>query len=93
MQAELTGDRFEITRIGSAIQELSPTDFQEWQWNVTPTKSGNRTLFLVVSILREDNNRTIKESALVRPIVVACNCEVSGSNRLIARSTSSGNVG
>ena len=50
MKAKLFGDGFEIIPLNEEAQIVSGDDPTLWSWNVSPIKSGNRTLHLQVSI-------------------------------------------
>lgn len=71
MRARLEGGAFDITSIGSEVQQLPTTGFREWRWDVTPVTSGNHPLFFTVSVLYEDT--LIEEKVLERRIDIAVN--------------------
>ncbi len=51
MSAELTGKHFQIDSLSSTVQGIPDSSFRQWDWDVTPTTSGNLTLHLHVSIV------------------------------------------
>jgi hypothetical protein len=53
MRAELKGDAFDITPIGSDVQPVLATGFTEWRWDVRPTSSGIHSLYLIVTPVHE----------------------------------------
>lgn len=53
MRARLQGGAFDITPIGSEVQQLTSQGFREWRWDVIPTASGNHPLSIIVSVLHE----------------------------------------
>ncbi len=71
MRAKLEGDAFEITLIGSDVQQLAATGFREWRWDVTPTTSGNHSLFFTISVLYKDD--LIEQRVLERRVDVVVN--------------------
>ncbi|MDQ4033465.1 MAG: hypothetical protein M3332_14945 [Actinomycetota bacterium] len=62
MRARLEGSAFDITPIGSDIQQLMSKGFREWRWDVIPTESGSHPLFLIVSVLHERYPSPIQEA-------------------------------
>lgn len=50
MKANLSGDGFDIEGSSSEAQLVPDDDFAHWTWNVTPIKSGRRTLILLVTV-------------------------------------------
>ncbi|MGH3772642.1 MAG: hypothetical protein ACRDRW_14820 [Pseudonocardiaceae bacterium] len=71
MRAKLEGDEFEITMIGSDVQQLAATGFLEWRWEVTPTTSGSRSLFFTISALYGDD--LIEQKVLERRVDATVN--------------------
>jgi hypothetical protein len=51
MKVRLVGDTFDILALSSEEQVVPDRGFAEWDWNVTPTKSGQRMLSLIVTAL------------------------------------------
>jgi hypothetical protein len=82
MRAKLEGNSFDIILIGSDVQELASTGFREWRWDVTPTASGNYSLFFTVSVLHEKYPNPIEEKVFERRIDVAINPRYSLSKWL-----------
>jgi len=50
MTVQLTGKDFDITSHSNAEQLIDPTGYTEWAWDVTPQKSGAKTLHLRVTL-------------------------------------------
>ncbi|MGH3972233.1 MAG: hypothetical protein ACRDS9_02745, partial [Pseudonocardiaceae bacterium] len=73
MRARLEGREFDITPIGSDVQQLMSQGFREWRWDVTPTASGNHPLVFIVSVLHEKYPSPIEEKVFERQIDVAVN--------------------
>jgi len=72
MRAKLEGGAFNITQIGSEVQQLGIAGFREWRWNVTPTASGDQQpLFFIISVLHEGT--LIEEKVFERRIDVTVN--------------------
>ena len=51
MEAQLTGPGFDIAPVTPAVQLVSKEAVTEWQWEVEPTKTGERRLHLTLSAL------------------------------------------
>lgn len=66
MTAELEHEpeSFHVQRIGSARQPIVPP-FTDWQWDVTPLKSGRRNLNVVVTAVIRLSDGTQEESQVV----------------------------
>lgn len=73
MRAKLEGGAFDITLIGSDVQQLTSKGFREWQWDVIPTSSGDHSLFFTVSVLHEKYPNGIEHKVFERRIDVAVN--------------------
>ena len=58
MEARLTGQDFEIKAVTPEILAVSGMDETRWQWDVTPTKQGIRTLHLTLSAILSINNHS-----------------------------------
>ncbi len=67
MKAFLTGDNFDITAFSPDTQPIiGDKEFAQWEWDVTPLKTGVQTLSIVVSVVIEmPNGNTIEEG---RPV-------------------------
>lgn len=50
MKTRLVGDSFEITALNEAEQLVAGDTFTEWAWDVTPTRAGDQTLNLIVTV-------------------------------------------
>jgi hypothetical protein len=50
MRVQLSGNNFEIQKIGEEDQIVREDNFTEWAWNVTPEKSGKQILYLSITI-------------------------------------------
>jgi hypothetical protein len=50
MSVRLTGSAFEIVSVSHEGQFVPEDGFAEWQWNVTPQKSGQQTLYLAATV-------------------------------------------
>jgi hypothetical protein len=51
MKVILSGDAFKIKSLSEPVQIISSTEPTQWEWDVTPLKSGYRLICLSVSIL------------------------------------------
>ncbi|HAA31048.1 MAG TPA: hypothetical protein DCE56_29250 [Cyanobacteria bacterium UBA8553] len=49
-EVKLEGNSFEIKGISTGLQVVGGEDYTEWSWDVTPKKSGEQTLSLIVSV-------------------------------------------
>lgn len=61
MRASLTGakDDFDISRIGAEVVAISDNRIARWKWQVTPKRSGQRSLYLVLSaVIKVDGTDT-----------------------------------
>jgi len=56
MEARLTGQDFEIKAVTPEVLAVSGKQETRWQWDVTPTKQGIRTLHLTLSAMLSINN-------------------------------------
>lgn len=54
-----TSKSFEITKVNSERQIVDDEGYTEWQYDVTPLKSGKLQLSLVVSIIRDGDKKQI----------------------------------
>jgi hypothetical protein len=72
MQVELvdpTGECFKVSEVNSQKQ-IVDSSYTEWRFNVTPLKSGNNKLNLVVSIFKNDD---VKQTVYSDEIYVQAN--------------------
>jgi hypothetical protein len=53
MKGELLSEDFEITPLRPEVQLLHAKGFRSWVWDITPSRTGNLTLTLVVSVVYE----------------------------------------
>jgi hypothetical protein len=73
------GDKnFAITKNNDGRQIIEDGEtYTEWRWDVTPTKSGNKTLKIVVSVIRGSER---KQTVYVDQIVVKSNVKLETKN-------------
>jgi len=64
MKVILSGDAFKIEPLSEPIQIISSTEPAQWEWDVTPLKSGYRLICLSVSILINLDNYGDKKKSL-----------------------------
>lgn len=50
MSAELRGDAFDIKSLSTEVQNIDNESYTEWEWVVTPKKSGHSPLKLVIKV-------------------------------------------
>jgi len=72
MEAQLTGPGFDIAPVTPEIQLVSKEAVTEWQWEVEPTKTGERRLHLALSALIDlgGKDRTYTVRTFERTLVV-----------------------
>lgn len=72
MEAQLTGPGFDIAPVTPAVQLVSKEAVTEWQWEVEPTKTGERRLHLTLSALIDlgGKERTYTVRTFERTLVV-----------------------
>ena len=72
MEAQLTGPDFDISPVTPAAQLVSKEAVTEWQWEVEPTKTGQRRLHLTLSALIDlgGKDRTYTVRTFERTLVV-----------------------
>ena len=72
MEAQLTGPGFDIAPVTPAVQLVSKEAVTEWQWEVEPTKTGERRLHLTLSALIDlgGKDRTYTVRTFERTLVV-----------------------
>ncbi len=75
MKVRLSGDDFGITPLNEELQIIEATGFTEWAWDVTPTKSGQKVLYLHVTLrIRMPFGEETKDHPILeRRIVVLVN--------------------
>lgn len=49
MTADLSGDTFKIKSLSKTEQPVLPSEYAQWEWDVTPQKSGQQVLQLSIS--------------------------------------------
>ncbi len=49
MTADLSGDTFKIKSLSKTEQPVFPSEYAQWEWDVTPQKAGQRILQLSIS--------------------------------------------
>lgn len=50
MKVKLSGDTFKIESFSDEQQPINSSGYAQWEWDVTPLKSGNRLIHLSVSV-------------------------------------------
>jgi hypothetical protein len=73
MSARLFGHDFEITTLNNESQALFPQKKTKWQWEVKPTKRGDKQIKLVISatIKSQFGDRQLYDfDPVVRPVIV-----------------------
>jgi hypothetical protein len=82
MQAQLTGQDFEITTDSPRVQAISYKEPTEWSWDITPTEGGNKKLHLTISALLnvegETTPRTIESFERTIPVNVTWSQRLAG---------------
>ena len=75
MKVRLSGDDFSIIPLNEEEQIIAAKGFTEWAWNVTPTRSGEKTLHLHITLrLKMDHTEEKKDHPVLdREIVVKVN--------------------
>jgi len=51
MNVELSSDTFKIDPLSKNVQFINSSGYTQWEWDVTPLKSGNRLIHLSVAII------------------------------------------
>ena len=72
MRANLTGQGFEIKRVGPAIQEIALDDQGSWTWEVTALQGGPKTLTVttVVEALVNGHSYQLRQTKHVKTLTV-----------------------
>lgn len=65
MQADMTGEEFEITPLTSAKQLVSREGTTQWRWSIKPKKPGKGKLYLSLSALVDDGG--IEKPLIIHP--------------------------
>jgi hypothetical protein len=82
MTANLSGLGFAIEDRGSEEQVVAPAGVTEWGWNIEPTKSGTRRLFLTLSALislgRSERHYTVRTFSKTLEVEVSWGERLSG---------------
>lgn len=76
MKVKLSGDTFKIEPLSEEEQLISSSGYTQWEWDVTPLKSGNRLIHLSVSVsiyLDKYGEKTKSLPVLERGIYVKVN--------------------
>jgi HEAT repeat protein len=51
MKVELFGDDFKIESLSEKEQFIASSEYSQWEWEVTPLESGNKVIYLSVSVM------------------------------------------
>jgi hypothetical protein len=84
MAVSLRGDNFKIESFSTEQQIIEDHDFTQWEWKILPLKSGNRKLWVSISIqIKYENEQTSKTlPVLEKEIQVSIN-PVYSSNAFV----------
>jgi hypothetical protein len=62
MTVILRGDDFKVEALGNEEQIIEDNDFTQWDWKVMPLKSGNRKLWVIITIQVEIDNEQARKT-------------------------------
>jgi len=51
MKATLSGDDFNVAELSEPVQRVLSAGFTQWEWDVTPLRAGEKTLYLSVAAI------------------------------------------
>jgi hypothetical protein len=62
MAVSLKGDDFKVEALGNEEQIIEDNDFTQWDWKVVPLKSGNRKLWVSITIQVKAENEQARKT-------------------------------